>query len=48
VKYVPFTERFGRIPLVTEEVVDLTDADRWPEINRAIDHARKLRENGNG
>jgi len=24
-------------------VVDVSDAERWPEIARAIDHARKLR-----
>jgi hypothetical protein len=42
-RYVDFRTRHG-IPLITEQVADITDAERWPEINRAIAHARQLRE----
>lgn len=42
-KFVPHTERLGSIPLVTDEVVDVTDAERWPNIAEAIDWARKQR-----
>ena len=39
-KFVPHDQRLGSIPLVTEEVVDVT---RWKNFAEAIDWARKQR-----
>lgn len=36
------------IPLVTEQVVDLDDAEAFPEIHLAREHARKLAEARHG
>lgn len=33
-----------RIPLITAQVVDLTDPIAFPEIHLAREHARRLRE----
>lgn len=44
--YLPRKLRHASIPVlapVTEQVADVSDALDWPEINAAIDHARKLR-----
>jgi hypothetical protein len=52
-RFVPFQTCHGTHPIpsidpVTIAVANVDDAERWPEIAAALDHARKLRENGGG
>lgn len=46
--YLP--RKLRRFPVLVPVTlpVNLDDAERWPEITRAIDHARALREGRNG
>lgn len=44
--YTDYTIRHGSIPRVTERVVDIEDAELFPEFAAALAHARALSAEG--